>query len=48
MTRFLTQVVVGLGSGLVGALALTAAHEALRRDASVSPRMDVLGMRASK
>jgi hypothetical protein len=48
MARFLTQVVLGLGSGLVGALALTAAHEGLRRNAPVSPRMDVLGMRAFK
>jgi hypothetical protein len=48
MARFLTQVVLGLGSGLVGALALTAAHEGLRRNAPVSPRMDVLGMRALK
>jgi hypothetical protein len=48
MARFLTQVVLGLGSGLVGALALTAAHEGLRRNAPASPRMDVLGMRALK
>ncbi|MBI2393776.1 MAG: hypothetical protein HYV09_29665 [Deltaproteobacteria bacterium] len=51
MARFLTQLVVGLGSGLVGALALTAAHEGLRRSAPdsprpKSPRLDVLGMRA--
>lgn len=46
MARFLTQLVVGLGSGLVGALALTAAHEGLRRSSPISPRMDVLGMRA--
>lgn len=48
MARLLTQVVLGLGSGLVGALALTAAHEGLRRSTAVSPRMDVLGMRALK
>lgn len=48
MARILTQVVLGLGSGLMGALALTAAHEGLRRNAAVSPRMDVLGMRAFK
>jgi hypothetical protein len=48
MARFLTQVVLGLGSGLVGALALTAAHESLRRSSPLSPRMDVLGMRALK
>lgn len=46
MARFLTQVVLGLGSGLVGALALTAAHEGLRRNTKPAPRMDVLGMRA--
>lgn len=46
MARFLTQIVLGLGSGLVGALALTAAHEGLRRSGTPSPRMDVLGMRA--
>lgn len=48
MSRFLTNLVVGLGSGLVGAVALTAAHEALRKNQPVSPRMDVLGMRALK
>lgn len=48
MARFLTQVLVGLGSGLVGALTLTAAHEVLRKTAprGARPRMDVLGMRA--
>jgi len=48
MARSLTQLVLGLGSGLVGALALTAAHEGLRRNAPGSPRMDVLGMRVLK
>jgi hypothetical protein len=36
-----------LGSGLVGALALTVIHETARRVApETAPRMDVLGMRA--
>jgi hypothetical protein len=48
MIRFLTNLAVGLGSGFVGALALTAAHEALRGSTYPSPRMDVLGMRALK
>ncbi len=48
MTRFLSNALLGLGSGLVGAFALTAAHEALRKNTRVAPRMDVLGMRALK
>jgi hypothetical protein len=35
-----------LASGAVGALTLTAIHEAARRRVSYAPRMDVLGMRA--
>ena len=35
-----------LGSGLAGALALTAIHETVRRVSPDAPRMDVLGMRA--
>jgi hypothetical protein len=35
-----------LGSGLVGACALTLIHEAARRFIDDAPRMDVLGMRA--
>ena len=35
-----------LGSGLAGALALTAVHEIVRRQSPQAPRMDVLGMRA--
>jgi len=35
-----------LGSGLVGACALTLIHEAARRFLDDAPRMDVLGMRA--
>ena len=35
-----------LGAGLTGAVALTAAHEALRRLRSDAPRMDVVGKRA--
>jgi hypothetical protein len=35
-----------LGSGLVGAVALTAIHETARRITPNAPRMDVLGMRA--
>ncbi|MFL6230884.1 MAG: hypothetical protein ACJ741_19080 [Pyrinomonadaceae bacterium] len=35
-----------LGSGLVGAVALTAIHETARRFLTDAPRMDVLGMRA--
>ena len=35
-----------LGSGLVGATALTAIHESARRTFSDAPRMDVLGERA--
>lgn len=46
MTRFLTKLAMGVGSGLAGALAVTAAHEILRTRTSPSPRMDVLGMRA--
>jgi hypothetical protein len=35
-----------LGSGLVGACALTLVHEAARRYIDDAPRMDVVGMRA--
>ena len=35
-----------LGSGLVGAAALTLVHEAARRYIDDAPRMDVVGMRA--
>ena len=35
-----------LGSGLAGAVALTAIHETIRRVSPDAPRMDVLGMRA--
>lgn len=35
-----------LGSGLVGALALTLVHETARRVREDAPRLDVLGMRA--
>jgi hypothetical protein len=35
-----------LGSGLAGALALTAVHETVRRQRSDAPRMDLLGMQA--
>ena len=35
-----------LGSGLVGACALTLIHETARRFIDDAPRMDVLGMRA--
>ena len=35
-----------LGSGLVGACALTLIHETARRFVDDAPRMDVLGMRA--
>ncbi len=35
-----------LGSGLVGACALTLVHEAARRYINDAPRMDVVGMRA--
>jgi hypothetical protein len=35
-----------LGSGLVGACALTLIHEAARRYIDEAPRMDVVGMRA--
>jgi len=35
-----------LGSGLVGAFALTLIHETARRFVDDAPRMDVLGMRA--
>lgn len=35
-----------LGSGLAGALTLTAVHETARRELPNAPRMDVLGMRA--
>ena len=35
-----------LGSGLAGALALTAVHETARQQISTAPRMDMLGMQA--
>ena len=35
-----------LGSGLVGACALTLIHETARRFVDDAPRMDVVGMRA--
>ena len=35
-----------LGSGLAGALALTAVHETARKSVSTAPRMDMLGMQA--
>lgn len=35
-----------LGSGLAGALALTAVHETVRQQVSTAPRMDILGMQA--
>ena len=35
-----------LGSGLAGALTLTAVHETARRQRADAPRMDVLGIRA--
>lgn len=35
-----------LGSGLAGALALTAIHETMRHQRSDAPRMDLLGMQA--
>ena len=37
-----------VGSGLVGAVAVTALHEATRRVAAHPPRMDILGRRAIK
>jgi hypothetical protein len=36
----------GFGSGLAGALALTAVHETARQQISTAPRMDMLGMQA--
>lgn len=35
-----------LGSGLAGALALTAVHETARQQITTAPRMDMLGMQA--
>ncbi|WP_254511191.1 hypothetical protein [Anatilimnocola floriformis] len=35
-----------IGSGLAGALALTAVHETARQQISTAPRMDMLGMQA--
>jgi hypothetical protein len=42
MARSLTQVVLVLGSGLVGALALTAVHQGLRHSAPPRRRSKVL------
>jgi hypothetical protein len=39
-------VIRALGGGTVGAIALTALHEATRRTVPHAPRMDVIGMRA--
>lgn len=38
--------IAALGSGLAGALALTAVHETARQQVSTAPRMDMLGMQA--
>jgi hypothetical protein len=38
--------IAALGSGLAGALALTAVHETARQQISTAPRMDMLGMQA--
>ena len=35
-----------MGSGLAGALALTAVHETARQQVATAPRMDMLGMQA--
>lgn len=40
------KAIYALGSGLVGAIALTVLHEAGRRVIPEAPRMDILGMRA--
>ena len=40
------SVLAALGSGIVGACALTAVHEAARKSIPGAPRMDVLGKRA--
>jgi hypothetical protein len=40
------QTLEALGSGLAGAVALTAIHESARRTLSDAPRMDILGERA--
>lgn len=40
------KIMRAIGSGLIGAVALTLLHEILRRVVPEAPRMDLLGMRA--
>ncbi len=46
MTDINKTILPSLGSGLIGAIALTVVHETVRRFIPDAPRADILGMRA--
>lgn len=48
MTDINKTILPALGSGLIGAVALTVLHETARQFISNAPRADILGMRAIK
>lgn len=48
MTDINKTILPSLGSGLIGAVALTVLHETVRRFIPEAPRADILGMRAIK
>lgn len=48
MTDINKTILPSLGSGLIGAVALTVLHETVRRFLPEAPRADILGMRAIK
>lgn len=48
MTDINKTILPSLGSGLIGAVALTILHETVRRFVPDAPRADILGMRAIK
>lgn len=48
MTDINKTILPALGSGLIGAIALTVLHETARRFIPDAPRADILGMRAIK
>ncbi|QDK78001.1 hypothetical protein EXU85_05105 [Spirosoma sp. KCTC 42546] len=48
MTKLNKKILQSLGSGLVGACALTVLHETARQFIDEAPRADILGMRAIK
>ena len=48
MTDINKTILPALGSGLIGAVALTVLHETVRRFIPDAPRADILGMRAIK